>query len=204
MAGSVSDDDNRADRTCVPRERAVEARSRPKLTEERRPVRTPWTIALALMLAVAPALARSPHAAAKSSPAAPAFTLPGLQGDVTLDSLRGKAVLVDFWASWCGPCRQSFPWMNDLQHRYGAKGLAIVAVNLDKDREFANTFLAEVPASFTVAFDPSGRTAESYKVKAMPTTFLISPDGKLLVTHTGFDAKRAPEFEAQIAAALPR
>jgi len=163
-------------------------------------VRIPWTIAMVLALAAAPALAKT----TKTAPVAPAFTLPGLQGEVTLESLRGKAVLVDFWASWCGPCRQSFPWMNGLQKRYGDKGLAIVAVNLDKDRELASHFLAEVPAAFTVAFDPSGKTAESYRVKALPTTFLVSPDGKLLLTHTGFDAKHASEFEAQIAEALPK
>jgi thiol-disulfide isomerase/thioredoxin len=155
---------------------------------------------MVLALTAAPVLAKT----TKSAPAAPAFTLPGLQGEVTLGSLRGKAVLVDFWASWCGPCRQSFPWMNGLQKRYGDKGLAIVAVNLDKDRELASHFLAEVPAAFTVAFDPSGKTAESYRVKALPTTFLVSPDGKLLLTHTGFDAKHASEFEAQIAEALPK
>ena len=163
-------------------------------------MRIPWTIAMVLALTAAPVLAKT----TKPAPVAPAFTLPGLQGEVTLGSLRGKAVLVDFWASWCGPCRQSFPWMNGLQKRYGDKGLAIVAVNLDKDRELASHFLAEVPAAFTVAFDPSGKTAESYKVKAMPTTFLVSPDGKLLLTHTGFDAKHASEFEAQIAEALPK
>lgn len=163
-------------------------------------MRIPWTIAMVLALAAAPALAKT----TKTAPVAPAFTLPGLQGEVTLESLRGKAVLVDFWASWCGPCRQSFPWMNGLQKRYGDKGLAIVAVNLDKDRELASHFLAEVPAAFTVAFDPSGKTAESYRVKALPTTFLVSPDGKLLLTHTGFDAKHASEFEAQIAEALPK
>ena len=158
-----------------------------------------WTIALVLVFTAAPAMAK----ATKPAPVAPAFSLPGLKGDVALASFRGKAVLVDFWASWCGPCRQSFPWMNGLEKRYGDK-LAIVAVNLDKDREFANTFLAEIPASFTVAFDPSGKTAESYDVKAMPTTYLISPDGKVLATHTGFDAKHTSEFEARIAEAIPK
>ena len=167
-------------------------------------MRTRRTLILLMALIAAPVLAKAPANAAKTLPDAPAFTLTGLKGDVALDALKGKTVLVDFWASWCGPCRQSFPWMNDLQKRYGGKGLAIVAVNLDKDREFADEFLAEVPASFTVAFDPSGKTAERYKVKAMPSTFLISPDGKVLARHAGFDTKHAPEFEAQIAEALPR
>jgi len=164
-------------------------------------MKTPWILALAIALIATPVVAKAPKS---SSHPAPAFTLPGLKGDVSLESLRGKTVLVDFWASWCGPCRQSFPWMNDLQKRYGDKGLTIVAVNLDKDREFANAFLAEVPASFTVVFDPAGTTAERYKVKAMPTTVLVSADGHVLVTHTGFDARKAPEFEAQIAEALTR
>ena len=201
MVGSVSDDDNRVEHmTAREGSWCSLPRSRSQLTEERDRVRNPWTIALALALVAVPVLAKT----TKQAPVAPAFTLPGMKGDVALESLRGKTVLVDFWASWCGPCRQSFPWMNDLEKRYGDKGLAIVAVNLDKDREFANSFLAEVPAEFTVVFDPSGKTAESYKVKAMPTTFLISPDGKLLATHTGFDTKHASEFEAQIAEALPK
>ena len=201
MVGSVSDVDNRTEHRCArPGIAYSQPRSSLHLAEEGNRVRIPWTIALALALTAAPALAKT----AKSVPVAPAFTLPGLTGEVALESFRGKAVLVDFWASWCGPCRQSFPWMNDLQKRYGDKGLAIVAVNLDKDREFASNFLAEVPATFTVAFDPAGKTAESYKVKAMPTTFLISPDGRLLLTHTGFDAKHASEFETKIAEALPK
>lgn len=191
----------------MPRARAAEVSIEAKLIEESRRVRTPWTIALTFALLATPVVAKSTKDASKDaakSPPAPAFSLPGLQGDVSLASLRGKTVLVDFWASWCGPCRQSFPWMNDMQHRYGAKGLAIVAVNLDKDRESANTFLSELPATFTVVFDPAGATAERYHVKALPTTFLVSPDGRVLATHTGFDAKRAPEFEARIAEALPR
>ena len=166
-------------------------------------MRASWTIALALALIAVPVIAKAPSAP-KSPPVAPSFTLPGRTGEVTLESLRGKTVLVDFWASWCGPCRQSFPWMNDLQRRYGGRGLVIVAVNLDKDRGLAERFLAGVPATVTVAFDPAGTTATRYKVKAMPTTFLVSPEGKLVVTHTGFDAKHAPEFEAQIAEVLPR
>ena len=193
MIGSVSDADDRIEHACA-------SGSMPTFTEGRDRVRIAWTIALVLSIAATPSLAK----AAKPAPAAPTFTLPGLKGDVSLESLRGKAVLVDFWASWCGPCRQSFPWMNGLLKKYGDKGLAIVAVNLDKDRDLASNFLAEVPAAFTVAFDPLGKTAESYKVKAMPTTFLVSPDGKLLLTHAGFDAKHASEFEARIAEALPR
>lgn len=135
---------------------------------------------------------------------APSFALPGRTGTVSLDSLRGRTVLVDFWASWCGPCRGSFPWMASLQKRFGDRGLTVIAINLDKDREKADRFLAEVPAPFTVAFDPSGRTAEAYHVSAMPTSFLVGPDGTVTFAHPGFDPRTSADFEHRIEEALPR
>jgi len=135
---------------------------------------------------------------------APDFTLPTLRGDVSLDSLRGHPVLVDFWASWCGPCRKSFPWMNDLVKRYGPKGLEVVAVNLDKDRDLADAFLRELPPSFTIAFDPHGRTAEAYRVSAMPSTYLVGPAGEVIDMHAGFDEKHAAELESRIQEVLAK
>ena len=67
---------------------------------------------------------------------------------------QARLTYVDFWASWCGPCRQSFPWMNQMQDKYGAKGLRVLAVNLDARREDAQRFLAEHPARFALGFDP--------------------------------------------------
>jgi thiol-disulfide isomerase/thioredoxin len=115
-----------------------------------------------------------------------------------------KPVVVDFWATWCGPCQKSFPWMTALHERYAARGLAIVAINLDKHRETANEFLEEFRAPFTIAFDPDGKTATAYRVKAMPTSYLIAPDGKILETHVGFDPRHAAAFESRIAEALPK
>jgi cytochrome c biogenesis protein CcmG/thiol:disulfide interchange protein DsbE len=135
---------------------------------------------------------------------APAFELPTRDGTVSLASLSGRVVIVDFWASWCGPCRQSFPWMAAMHERLASKGLSIVAVNLDKERSAANGFLADYRAPFTVAFDPEGKTAGAYKVKGMPTTFVISTDGRVLYSHIGFDPKRTGEIEAIIQEALPR
>jgi len=94
--------------------------------------------------------------------------------------------------------------MNALNERYGKRGLVIVAVNLDKTRDPALTFLESIPASFTVAFDPDGKLAEAYHVKGMPTSYLISSDGKVLESHIGFDSRRTPEIEARIQEALPR
>ncbi len=90
--------------------------------------------------------------------AAPAFALPNAAGqNVDLDKLRGSVVYVDFWASWCGPCKRSFPWMNEMTRKYGPKGLTIVAINVDKKREDAEKFLKVAPAEFTVVYDPTAR-----------------------------------------------
>jgi cytochrome c biogenesis protein CcmG/thiol:disulfide interchange protein DsbE len=134
--------------------------------------------------------------------APPRFTLPALAGTADLDSLRGRVVLVDFWASWCAPCARSFPWMTELHRRYAGRGLAIVAIDLDKDRELAEKFLTDHPAPFTIAFDPKGRTAEAWHVRAMPTTFLLGRDGTVLMAHPGFDPGAAAGIEARIEKAL--
>jgi cytochrome c biogenesis protein CcmG/thiol:disulfide interchange protein DsbE len=129
---------------------------------------------------------------------APSFDLPTLTGTVDTDSLRGHVVLVDFWASWCLPCAESFPWLASMQEQYGDQGLRVVAVDLDKQRELAEKFLRRHPAPFTVAFDPAGGTAEAFGVEAMPSSFLIGPDGAVLFTKRGFDAEHTAEFEARI------
>lgn len=134
---------------------------------------------------------------------APAFGLPTRDGQLlNLADYKGKVVYLDFWASWCGPCRKSFPWMNEVQAKFGALGLQIVAVNLDEKDEDAQRFLKETPAQFTIAFDPAGKVPGRYGLKGMPTSYLIGRDGKLLAEHVGFkDADRAP-LEAKIQAAL--
>ncbi|MGB5131398.1 MAG: TlpA disulfide reductase family protein [Steroidobacteraceae bacterium] len=115
-----------------------------------------------------------------------------------LKSYSGKVVLVDFWASWCGPCLRSFPWMNDLQQHYGGEGLVIVAVNLDQDRALADAFLKKLPPNFRIEFDPAGSIARQFGVQAMPSSFLIDRHGRVRVRHAGFrDAQRA-EREQQI------
>jgi cytochrome c biogenesis protein CcmG/thiol:disulfide interchange protein DsbE len=148
---------------------------------------------LVLSLAV-PARAAEPS----SLPGAPSFDLPARTGTVALDSLRGKVVLVDFWASWCVPCRQSFPWLGTMSERSGAKGLVVVAIDLDKDRGLAEKFLSELAPPFTVAFDPAGKTAEAFHVRTMPSSFLVSRTGLLVYSHAGFHPKDVEGFEKRI------
>ncbi len=147
-------------------------------------------------------------AAALMAPAAraadaPAFALASAQGAaVSLDSLRGKVVLVDFWASWCIPCLKSFPWLDEMQAKYGAKGLQVVGVNLDKTAAEAERFLKRVPHAFTILYDPSGDSAKTYGVKAMPSSYLIDRRGALILDHGGFRDADKETLEAAILAAL--
>jgi len=133
---------------------------------------------------------------------APPFSLAGTAGKVELADYRGKTVYLDFWASWCGPCKQSFPWMNAMQERYAAQGLQVIAINLDAKAEDASSFLASVPAHFTIAYDPAGISAQQYHIKGMPSSILIGPDGKVLGVHAGFNAAARAELERQITTAL--
>ena len=153
-------------------------------------------------LALALALPSLQALALDAGQAAPDIELAAGAGAERLSKLKGKVVYVDFWASWCGPCRQSFPWMNEMQGKYGAKGLQIVGVNLDAKRADADQFLAQLPARFSVGFDAKGDTAKQFGVKGMPTSVLIGPDGKVLAIHQGFKDEDRKELEAMFASAL--
>jgi thiol-disulfide isomerase/thioredoxin len=156
-------------------------------------------LALALLLGVV-AGARAANVGAP----APAFALPDAGGaNVTLESLRGQVVYVDFWASWCGPCRKSFPWMNDMAQKYGERGLKVVAINVDKRRADADRFLAQVPAKFTIVFDPAGSAPTAWNVKGMPSSYLVDARGTVVLVEEGFNDERKAELEAKIRALLP-
>jgi thiol-disulfide isomerase/thioredoxin len=142
----------------------------------------------------------SPLSATEVGQTAPVFTLPTAKGDpVALDKLRGKVVYVDFWASWCGPCRRSFPWMNDMQQKYGSKGFVVVGINVDKKRSDADKFLAQVPANFTIGFDEAGATPSAYAVKGMPSSYLIDAKGNVVYVERGFLDEHKAELEQKIA-----
>ena len=115
---------------------------------------------------------------------------------------KGQVIYLDFWASWCVPCRLSFPWMNELQAEYGGKGLMIVAVNVDHDAAAAQQFLEQVPASFKIVYDPSGKIAQKYPLKGMPTSFLIGRDSTVRFEHDGFSTERRNEYLAHINALI--
>ncbi len=129
---------------------------------------------------------------------APEFQLEGQQKLIKLSDYRGQIVYLDFWASWCQPCRKSFTWMNKMQSLYGEEGFKIIAINLDDSRQKADRFLRKIPANFTVAFDPRGNTAETYNVKAMPSSYLIDKQGNVVHANLGFRSKDEEKLEAKI------
>jgi cytochrome c biogenesis protein CcmG, thiol:disulfide interchange protein DsbE len=134
---------------------------------------------------------------------APDFELPSLQQEnIKLSGYKGKVVYLDFWASWCAPCRETFPFMNQLREKFAKDGLEIVAVNIDTKRPDADKFLAQIPAEFTILFDAKRAIAKIYELKGLPTTFLIDRDGNLVSTHLGFQKDRIGELEGHIAKAL--
>jgi cytochrome c biogenesis protein CcmG, thiol:disulfide interchange protein DsbE len=135
---------------------------------------------------------------------APDFDLTGQQGNVKLSDYKGKAVYLDFWASWCGPCKQSFPWMNEMQAKYAAQGFAVVGINVDAKQADATSFLQQTPAKFDIAFDAKGASPRSYGVKGMPSSVLIGPDGKVLKVHAGFKEEERTALEDAIKAALKK
>lgn len=114
--------------------------------------------------------------------------VPATSADELLDlgALKGRVVYVDFWASWCAPCRESFPWMNRLQQQLGPEGLVIVAVNVDRIRPDAERFIEAHTPHFRVVFDPEGLLPEKFAVRGMPTSFLIDRDGRVQSRHEGF------------------
>jgi thiol-disulfide isomerase/thioredoxin len=122
-----------------------------------------------------------------------------LEGKVP-DALKGKVVMVDFWASWCEPCKQSFPAMEDLQHRYSDKGLVIVAINVDENRSDMEDFLKKNAATFAVIRDAGHKLVAQAGIATMPSSFLIDRDGKVRFVHTGYrgtETKKKYEEEIQ-------
>ena len=124
--------------------------------------------------------------------------------ELNLAQYKGKVVYVDFWASWCVPCRHSFPWMNKMHNELTDKGLVVIGVNLDEEQTAADSFLKSIPADFKVIYDPKGDLATKYNVKGMPSAYIFDRSGKLVKTHIGFKNKDADSARSYIESVLSR
>jgi thiol-disulfide isomerase/thioredoxin len=131
-------------------------------------------------------------------PSAPATAA----ADFELDDYAGKVVILDFWASWCVPCRRSFPWLNAMHAKHAIDGLVIIGANLDLERAEAERFLHEFPPDFKIVYDDDQALAKQFEVMAMPSSYLIGRDGEVIARHLGFKVKKQAEYEAAIVRAL--
>lgn len=118
---------------------------------------------------------------------APDFTLKTREGEsVNLADLKGKVVMINFWASWCAPCRQEMPFLDAMYEDFHRAGFVLLGVNLDQNSAAAEKFLADVPVTFPVLMDPKGEVAKLYKNRAMPSSFFIDREGQLAYLHMGY------------------
>ncbi len=116
-----------------------------------------------------------------------------------LAKYRGKVVYVDFWASWCGPCKLSFPFMQQLAMHYPASDLAIVTINVDRQRSAADAFLRQVRSNLPVIYDATGDLAQTWKVADIPTSLVFDREGAMRFRHQGFFPGKVREYEAHVA-----
>ena len=158
-----------------------------------------------IVLIIAAAQAAPVLADAKVGQAAPGFTLPSMNGsNLRLKEQRGKVVMVNFWATWCGPCRQEMPLLDKLYRQYRNKGFQLLGVNIDNDRKNAGNMASKLRVSFPVLFDPEKKVADSYGVSAMPYTVMIDRDGVVRSVHKGYVPGTEKKYEDEIRSLLGR
>lgn len=152
----------------------------------------------ALLLVLCPPL----MALNESGPAAN-FTLKSHDGEnIRLSEYRGQVVLINFWASWCGPCRQEMPHLDALHKKYAGLGFTVFGVNVEQDRAMADKTLRDIPVSFPILFDDANRVSELYAVDAMPVTVLVDRDGDIRFLHRGYKPGYELEYEQQVRSLL--
>lgn len=118
---------------------------------------------------------------------APDFTLKSSSGkNLKLSEHRGEVVLLNFWASWCGPCRKEMPYLEQIQEKYADYGFTVMGVNVEEDSSKAKKMLKDIPVSFPILYDTTNSVSKAYKVSAMPTTVIIDRDGNMRYLHKGY------------------
>jgi len=137
-------------------------------------------------LALSLALSASAHAVGLKD-SAPDFTLKSLEGsNLRLEEYRGQVVLINFWASWCGPCRQEMPLLDRLHHRYEDTGFAVLGVNVEGEAAPAQEIVDKTNVTFPILIDDGQKVSELYNLQAMPSTVVIDRDGVVRYIHLGY------------------
>ena len=140
------------------------------------------------VLIAATLLAASAAQATTPAPA-PDFALPSRDGgEVRLSELRGQVVMINFWATWCGPCRQEMPLLQQISARYEPLGFTLLGVNVEPDSAPAKAWLEKVPVTFPILFDRENTVSASFGVEAMPSTVLVDREGRVRHVHRGYKA----------------
>lgn len=124
------------------------------------------------------------------------FSIQASAEELNLDQYKGKVVYLDFWASWCGPCKESFPWLNKISK--DNPGLVVIGINLNKEKKDAEEFLKKYTAEFKVIYNSSGSLAEKFKVKGMPYSIIFDKTGKRTHSHIGFTKEKSKDYLAEI------
>jgi len=141
--------------------------------------------------------------AASATRPAPNVRLQTADGSsVQLADYKGKIVVIDFWASWCPPCKASFPALDALHGEYQARGVEVLAVNVDERRRDADAFLAGRPHSLTVLYDHEGTSAAAFGVKGMPSSFIVDRSGTIRFTHMGYSGSIDETYRRELAQLL--
>jgi peroxiredoxin len=135
--------------------------------------------------------------------AAPDFTLKSQNnGNLKLSELRGKVILINFWASWCGPCRQEMPVLDELYRHYRSLDFTVLGVNVEQNSDDAKSLLKDVPVTFPILFDKENKISKLYDVKGMPSTVLVDRDGNIRYIHMGYQPGVEAEYQTQIRALI--
>jgi thiol-disulfide isomerase/thioredoxin len=123
------------------------------------------------------------------------FSMAATPPTLDLSQYHGKVVVVDFWASWCKPCRESVPWLNRMHQQYGGQGLVIIGVNVDAEHADAERFLRDMPIDFAIVYDSKGELARRFGLRGMPSSYVFDRSGKQVQTHLGFRLAKRDEHE---------
>lgn len=157
-------------------------------------------VILALSATMAMSMSFSAAALTAIGEMAPGFTLTTLDGgtEISLSDLKGKVVYIDFWASWCGPCRRSLPEVQALAKEYKGRDVQVLGVNLDRKLEAGVKYAADQNLGFPSVFDDGGQVAQSYGVRSIPSMLIVGPDGEVAYSSVGFDPKALPDIKKVI------